>query len=86
MYNIPSSVSSQSYSYYFTYAILTPQQEPLTIPAMEEINIHLLVLGLTRPGIWNRYFKYMYAKFMLNEIGVYSVSWLDVSFANKENK
>ena len=54
MYNIPSSVSSQSYSYYFTYAILTPQQEPLTIPAMEEINIHLLVLGLTRPGIWNR--------------------------------
>jgi hypothetical protein len=32
------------------------------------------------------YFKYMYAKFMLNEIGVYSVSWLDVSFANKENK
>ena len=47
MYNIPSSVSSQSYSYYFTYAILTPQQEPLTILAMEEINIHLLVLGLT---------------------------------------
>jgi hypothetical protein len=47
MHNIPSSVSSQSCSYYFTYTILTPQQEPLTTPAIEEINIHLLVLGLT---------------------------------------
>ena len=54
MYNIPSSVSIQSYSYYFTYAILIPQQDPLTTPAIEEITIHLLVLGLTRPGIWNR--------------------------------
>ena len=54
MYNIPSSVSSQSCSYNFTYAILTPQQEPLSTPAIEEINIHLLVLGLTRPEIWNR--------------------------------
>jgi hypothetical protein len=27
----------------------------------------------------------MYAKFMLNEIGVLSVSWSDVSIANKKN-
>jgi hypothetical protein len=32
------------------------------------------------------YLQYIYAKFMLNEIGVWSVSWLDVSFANKVKK
>jgi hypothetical protein len=30
------------------------------------------------------YLKYIYAKFMLNEIGVQSVSWSDVSIANKK--
>jgi hypothetical protein len=54
MYNIPSSVSSQGCSYYLTYEFLTPQQEPRTTPIIEEINIIVLVLGLTRRGIWNR--------------------------------
>jgi hypothetical protein len=54
MYNIPSSVSSQCCSSYCIYTILTPQEEPLTTPIIEEINIIVLVLGLTRLGIWNR--------------------------------
>jgi hypothetical protein len=32
------------------------------------------------------YLEYVYANFMLNEIGVQSVSWSAVSIANKENK
>jgi hypothetical protein len=31
------------------------------------------------------YLKYIDAKFMLNQIGVQSVSWSDVSIANKKN-
>jgi hypothetical protein len=54
MYNIPSSVSSQCCSYYCIYTILTPWQEPLTTPIIEEINIIVLALGLTKPGTWNR--------------------------------